>query len=572
MIDSDQDFFRRKRMERKELDQLNRMRETWERNIEESGSKERKSGFFTRSRIPVKRVYTPLDLEEIGFDYIKDLNFPGEYPYTRGIDPLMYRENLWLIGQYGGFGSPQETNRRFKYLLSKGITAFTLALDLPTQMGYDSDHPMSKGEVGKTGVAVDSLRDMESVFDGVPLNSVNLVGTLANAIAPIGLSWFMALAEKQNVPPTAFLGFLQNEILKEYVARGAYFLPVSAGLKLNIDVLEYCSRHLPSWLPIQLCGYHFREAGASAVQEIAFTLANAVAYIEETLKRGLKVDDFVPQFVFFFSANIDVFEEAAKFRALRRIWAKLMRERFRAKDPRSLKAKFHIYTAGSTLTAQQPMNNIVRVTAAAMAAVLGGVQHVFLSSMDEPFQTPSEESAMLAIRTQQILAHELGISSTVDPLGGSYYVESLTDQIEERVWEYLKKIESLGGAIRAVEKGFYQSEIASAAYQLQKEIEQKERIVVGVNEYRIEEEINIKPLKHDPKAEKKVVSALRSFKKDRNHLAIKEALDDIKRAAEAKENLVPPVFKAVKLYATVGEICSVLRSVYGEYVEVMSYS
>ena len=558
-------------MEKKELERLKRIRETWATKLEKNGVQERKSEFFTRSKIPIKRVYTPIDLEQAGFDYVKNLNFPGEYPYTRGMEPLMYRENLWLIGQYGGFGSAQETNQRFKYLLGKGITAFTLALDLPTQMGYDSDHPLAAGEVGKTGVAVDSLADIEAIFEGIPLNSVKLVGTLANAIGPIGLSWFMALAEKQNLAPTAFVGFLQNEILKEYVARGAYFLPVSAGLKLNIDVLEYCARQMPNWLPIQLCGYHFREAGANAVQEVAFTLANAIAYIEETLKRGLKVDDFVPQFVFFFSANIDLFEEAAKFRALRRIWARLMRERFGARDPRSLKAKFHIYTAGSTLTAQQPMNNIVRVTAAAMAAVLGGVQHVFLSSMDEPFQTPSEESAMVAIRTQQILAHELGISSTVDPLGGSYYVESLTDQIEERVWEYLKKIESLGGAMTAIEQGFYQSEIASAAYQLQKEIEQKDRIVVGVNEFKIEEEISIKPLKHDPKAEKKVVAALKSFKKDRNNLAIKEALEDIKRAAEAKENLVPPVFKAVKLYATVGEICNVLRSVYGEYVEVMSY-
>ena len=498
-------------MEGKELERLKKIRHEWETDLGKKGVKERRNEFFTRSKIPVKRVYTPIDLEEAGFDYVKDLNFPGEYPYTRGVEPLMYRENLWLIGQYGGFGSPQETNQRLKYLLSQGITAFTIALDLPTQMGYDSDHAMSKGEVGKTGVAVDSLRDMEMIFEGIPLTAVKLVGTLANAIGPIGLSWFMALAEKQRVPPTAFVGFLQNEILKEYVARGAYFLPVGAGLKLVIDVLEYCARHLPNWLPIQLCGYHFREAGANAVQEIAFTLADAITYIEEMIKRGLKVDDFVPQFFFFFSANLDVFEEAAKFRALRRIWARLMRERFGAKDPRSLKAKFHIYTAGSTLTAQQPMNNIVRVTAAAMAAVLGGVQHVFLSSMDEPFQTPSEEAARVAIRTQQILAHELGVSDTVDPLGGSYYVESLTNQIEERVLDYLKKIESMGGALAAIEKGFYQSEISSAAYQFQRQIAEKERIVVGVNEYRIEEPINIRPLKHDPKAEKKVVLSLKSF-------------------------------------------------------------
>jgi methylmalonyl-CoA mutase N-terminal domain/subunit len=554
-----------------EIDRLKRTRDHWEIEIEKRGAKERKDAFLTRSKIPVKRVYTPIDLEEIGFDYVKDLNFPGEYPYTRGIEPLMYRENLWLIGQYGGFGSPEETNQRFKYLLSQGITAFTIALDLPTQMGYDSDHPMSKGEVGKTGVAVDSLKDMEIIFEGIPLTAVKMVGTLANAIGPIGLAWFMALAEKQKVSPAVFGAFLQNEILKEYVARGAYFLPPKAGLKLVIDVLEYCARHLPNWLPIQLCGYHFRDAGGNAIHEIAFTLANAITYIDETVKRGLKVDDFVPQFVFHMAANLDVFEEAAKFRALRRIWARLMKERFGARDPRSLKGKISLYTAGSTLTAQQPMNNIVRVAAAAMAAILGGVQYAFCSSMDEPFQTPSEESARIAIRTQQILAHELGVSHTVDPLGGSYYVESLTSQIEERVWDYLKKIESMGGALAAIEKGFYQTEISSAAYQLQKEIEEKDRIVVGVNEYRIEEQINIKPLKHDPKAEKKVILGLKSFKKERDNFELQKALEEIKKAAEKNENLVPPIFEAVKGYATVGEISNVLREVYGEYVEGKGY-
>jgi methylmalonyl-CoA mutase N-terminal domain/subunit len=558
-------------MRREDLDLLKRIQDDWERQIEKRGAKERMDGFFTRSKIPIKRVYTPVDLEEAGFEYAKDLNFPGEYPYTRGIEPGMYRENLWLIGQYGGFGSAEETNKRFNYLLSKGITAFTIALDLPTQMGYDSDHPMSEGEVGKTGVAVNSLRDMEIIFEGIPLTSVKMLGTLANAIGPIALSWFMALAEKQKVSPTAFLVFLQNEILKEYVARGAYFLPVSAGLKLVIDVLEYCAKNLPNWLPIQLSGYHFRDAGGNAIQEIAFTVMNAITYIEETIKRGLRVDDFVPQFVFHYAANLDVFEEVAKFRAMRRVWARLMKERFNAKDPRSLKAKINVYTAGSVLTAQQPMNNIVRVMAAALAGVLGGGQFIFLSSMDESFQTPSEEAAMLAIRTQQILAHELGLSTTVDPLGGSYYVESLTSQIEEKVWDYLKRIESMGGALAAVEKGFYQSEIASASYQLQREIEKKERIVVGVNEYRIEEKTKISPLRCDTDAEEKVLLSLKRFKSGRENLAIKKALEDIKRAAEKNENLVPPIYKAVKLYATVGEICDVLRDVYGEYVKGKSY-
>jgi len=558
-------------MKEKSFDTLRSLRENWETNLREMGTKERRKDFLTRSKIPVRNVYTPLDLEKGGSDYLKDLNFPGEYPYTRGIEPLMYRENLWLIGQYGGFGSPEETNQRFKYLLSRGITALTLALDLPTQMGYDSDHRMSKGEVGKTGVAIDSLADLEVAFDGVPLDAFGMVGTLANAIGPIGLSWFLALAEKQKVSPTAFAGFLQNEILKEYVARGAYFLPVEGGMKLVIDVLEYCARHLPNWLPIQLCGYHYRDAGSSAIQEVAFTLANAIAYIEEMKKRGFEVDDFVPQFVFHFAANLDIFEEVAKFRVLRRVWARLMKERYHAKDPRSLKAKINLYTAGSTLTAQQPMNNIVRITAAALSGILSGVQFVFLSSMDESFQTPSEEAAMLAIRTQQILAHELGLTNTVDPLGGSYYLESLTNEIEEKVWDYLKRIESMGGALTAIEKGFYQSEIASASYELQKEIEQKKRIVVGVNEFRIEEKTKIKPLIYDPKSEKKVVTRLKQFRKDRGTAGVKKALNEVKRAAQRNENVVPSVFEAVKAYATVGEISDVFRDIYGEYVEGKSY-
>ena len=543
----------------------------WEKRVEKRGVKERKTGFFTRSKIPVKRVYTPMDLQDAGFEYIKDLNFPGEYPYTRGIEPGMYRENLWLIGQYGGFGSPEETNQRFKYLLSQGITAFTLALDLPTQMGYDSDDPMSEGEVGKTGVAVNSLRDMEIIFKDIPLDSVRLIGTLANAISPIALSWFMALAEQQKISPSSFIGFLQNEILKEYVARGAYFLPVPAGLKLCIDTLEHCARYYPNWHPLMVCGYHYRDAGSTAIQEIAFTVANALAYIDEMIKRGFVPDEFVHQFQFHFAANLDLMEETAKFRAFRRIWARIMKERFDAKSPKTLKAKIHLYTAGSVLTAQQPMNNIVRITVAALSAILGGVQFPYLSSMDESFQTPSEEAARLAIRTQQILAHEVGITDTVDPLGGSYYLESLTSQIEKEVYVYLEKIESMGGAIRAIEKGFYQSEIASSSYQLQKEIENRERIVVGVNEFKIKEDIKIKPLECDPEAESKIVADLKAFRKKRDNEAVDKALDEIKRAAERDQNLVVPVFEAVKLYTTVGEIGRVLRDVYGEHPGEKTY-
>lgn len=556
---------------KEDMESLKRMQDKWEADVEKRGVKERKEQFFTRSKIPVKRVYTPLDLEGAGFDYMKDLGFPGEYPYTRGIEPGMYRENLWLIGQYGGFGSPEETNRRFKYLLSNGITAFTLALDLPTQMGYSSDEPMAEGEVGKTGVAVNSLRDMEIIFGDIPLDSVRLIGTLANAIGPMALSWFIALAEQQKVPPTAFIGFLQNDILKEYVARGAYFLPVPAGLKLSIDVLEHCARNFPNWLPLMVCGYHFRDAGGTAMQELAFTVADALAYIEEMIKRGFRPDDFVHQFQFHFSAHLDLFEEAAKFRAFRRIWARVMSERYGARDPKTLKAKIHLYTAGSTLTAQQPMNNIVRITVAALSAILGGVQFPYLSSMDESFQTPSEEAAQLAIRTQQILAHEVGITDTVDPLGGSYYVETLTNRLEEGAMEYLKKIDSMGGAAKAIEQGFYQSEIAAASYQSQREIERKERIVVGVNEFKVKEEIKIKPLKYDPDAEQKIVARLQSFRKERNNPAVRKALDEVRRAAETNQNVVPSVLEAVKLYATVGEISQVMRDVYGEYVAGKTY-
>jgi methylmalonyl-CoA mutase N-terminal domain/subunit len=550
---------------------LRKLQDEWEAKVEKRGVKERKSAFFTRSKIPVKRVYTPVDLDAEGFDYVKDLNFPGEYPYTRGIEPGMYRENLWLIGQYGGFGSPEETNQRFKYLLSQGITAFTLALDLPTQMGLDSDHPMSEGEVGKTGVAVNSLRDMEIIFQDIPLNSVRLIGTLANAIGPVALSWFIALSEQQKISPTTFIGFLQNEILKEYVARGAYFLPVSAGLKLCIDTLEYCARHLPNWLPLMVCGYHYRDAGSTAIQEVAFTVANALAYIEEMIKRGFHPDHFVHQFQFHFAANLDLFEEAAKFRAFRRIWARLMKERYDAKEPGTLKAKIHLYTAGSTLTAQQPMNNVVRITVAALSAILGGVQFPYLSSMDESFQTPSEEAAQLAIRTQQILAHEVGITDTVDPLGGSYYVESLTNRLEQEIWEYIEKIEAMGGAGKAIENGFYQSEIAAASYQLQREIENRERIVVGVNEFKVQEDIKIKPLKYDPDAEHKVVTRLKKFRKERGETSVNRALDEVRKAAEAGKNLVPSVLEAVKLYATTGEIGKVLRDVYGQYVQERTY-
>lgn len=524
--------------------------------------------FKSASGISVKEVYTSLDLEEKGFEYAKDLCLPGEYPYTRGISPAMYREYLWIISQYAGFGSAEDTNKRYKYLLDQGQTGLSIALDLPTQMGYDSDHPLAKGEVGRVGVAIDTLKDMEILFNGIPLNKPRQIVTTANAIGPIMLAMFLALAENQNIPLDGIVVRLQNDVLKEYIARGTYIFPPKVGIRLSTDVIQYCSKNIPHWLPITFCGYHMREAGANAIQEIAFTFANAIAYIKDTLSKGLKVDDFAPKLSIFFSVNMDFFEEIAKFRAARKIWANMMKKRFGACDPKSWVYNLITYTAGSTLTAQQPMNNIIRVALEALAAVLGGTQYLYTSSLDEALSLPSEEAQGIALMTQHVIAHESGVTNTVDPLGGSYFLETLTSHIEDAVEEYLKKIDAVGGAVAAIERGFFQKKIAEEAYKCQEELEKGNRIMVGVNKHRVAEEASIGKFEVDQEAETRQTAKLNRVKEERDKKKIEFALEQVKDTAERGENLIPSILEAIKSYATIGEICDALRVVFGTYREV----
>jgi methylmalonyl-CoA mutase N-terminal domain/subunit len=552
------------------MKEIGKKKEKWEKGplkkiIKESG--EWKEEFTTDSNVPVKGLYTLVDLEEKGFDYIRDLGFPGEYPYTRGADPLMHRGTLWTMSQYSGFGSAEDTNLRYKYQLEQGQTGLSVAQDLPTQLGYDSDHPLAHGEVGKVGVAIDSLRDMEIIFDGIPLNSkkIKRVSMLANAMGPVGLSWFIALAEKQGVSPEECPINLQNEILKEYIARGAFIFPPKHALRLTVDVIQYCSKN-PNWTPINICGYHIREAGATAVQEVAFALANAITYIEETIKRGIGIDEFAHGMKVFLGTRLDLFEEVAKIRAARRMWAKIMKDRFGAKNPNSLRLRFTGFTCGSTLTAQQPMNNIIRTTIEALAAVLGGIQSFTVSSMDEALSIPSKEAVRIALRTQQIIAHESGIINTVDPLGGSYYIEALTNHIEEQAMKYIERIDGIGGAVKAIEQGFFQKEIEDSAFRYQKDIEDGKRIVVGVNKYIVDEQIPIKIFRPDPSVEKNQIAKLKRLKQERDNRKVREGLQKIKEIAMTEENLVPSILDAVRSYATVGEICSSLRDVFGEYM------
>jgi len=518
----------------------------------------------TLSGIPVKRVYTPADLEEIGFNYEKDLGEPGQYPYARGIDPEMYRRDLWVMGQYAGFGSAEEANERYKFILAQGGTGFSIALDLPTQIGLDSDHPLSQGEVGKIGVAIDSLRDMEIIFDGIPLDRVRHIRTSACSIGPIALAMFLAVMEKQGVSPQHCSIILQNDVLKEYPVRGTQIFPPRPALKFAVDSMEYCARELPNWQPIMISGYHFRDAGANAIQEIAFTYANAIAYIEETLKRGIPIDQFAPSIRLHFCASMELFEEIAKLRAGRRMWARLMKERFEAKDPRSWIFRHHSGTLGGNLTAQQPLNNIVRVTIEALSAILGGSQSLRTSSMDEAYAIPTEEAERLAIRTQQIIAYESGITKTVDPLGGSYFIESLTSQMEEGANRYLQRIEAMGGAVAAIESGFIQREVDENAYRVQKEIEEGKRVIVGLNKFRTEEKVSIKTFKSNPQTTGRQIERLKKVKAERNRASVQAALAEVEKAAQREENTVLPILRAVKAYATVGEICDVLRSVWGE--------
>jgi methylmalonyl-CoA mutase N-terminal domain/subunit len=526
-------------------------------------AKERVPEFTTPSGLPVKRLYTPEDAE--GRDYLESIGFPGQYPYTRGIYPTMYRGQFWTMRQYAGIGTAKESNERFQYLLKEGQTGLSVAFDLPTQMGLDSDHPLAAGEVGQVGVAIDSLRDMEVLFDGIPLDRVTTSMTI-NAPASVLLALYVAVAEKQGVSLSKISGTVQNDVLKEYVARGTHIFPPRPSLRLAADLIAYCADQVPRWNPISISGYHMREAGASAVKEIAFTFANAIAYVEAARRRGLAVDAFAPRISWIFNTHNHFFEEIAKYRALRRMWAKIMRERFNAKDPRSWMLRTHTQTGGSTLMAQQPENNIIRAAIQALAAMLGGVQSMALSCFDEALALPTEQAQRIALRTQQIIAYESGAADTVDPMAGSYYVEALTDELERRATEELEAIEATGGAVEAIERGYMQRAIQEEAYVHQQEVEAGTRVVVGVN--RFQDEGKPQPLqlyRTDPEAENAQVRGLQALRRERDSHSVSAALAHLRDAALGEENLLPPILQAVTAYATVGEICGVLREVFGEY-------
>jgi methylmalonyl-CoA mutase N-terminal domain/subunit len=528
---------------------------------------ERKARFETPSQIEVKAVYRASDLA--GFDPERDLGEPGAYPFTRGVYPNMYRGRLWTMRQYAGYATARESNRRYRYLLEQGQTGLSVAFDLPTQMGYDSDHPLAQGEVGKVGVAIDTLADMETLFEGIPLDRISTSMTI-NATAPILLAMYLAVARKQGVAWERVSGTVQNDILKEYIARGTYIYPPGPSLRLCTDIFEFCSRFVPKWNVISISGYHIREAGATAVQELAFTFGNAITYVQAAVDRGLPVDEFAPRLSFFFNVHNHFLEEIAKFRAARRIWARLMRERFSARDPRSMMLRFHAQTAGSTLTAQQPEVNVVRVTLQALAAVLGGAQSLHCNARDEALGLPTEEAARLALRTQQVIAYESGVADTVDPLGGSYAIESLTTEIERRVFDYLDRIEALGGMLRAIEIGWVQKEIHESAYAYQRAIESGEQVVVGVNRFVLPEDRPIPVLRIDPEIEQAQVERLRRIKAERDVAAVRRALAELEEAARSTENLMPFIIRAVEAYATLGEISDCLRRVFGEHRESVS--
>ncbi len=529
-----------------------------------SKSPERQSSFQTTSHIELKRLHTPLDISDL--DYCNDLGFPGEFPFTRGVQPTMYRGRLWTMRQYAGFATAEETNKRYKFLLGQGQTGLSVAFDLPTQIGYDSDHPLADGEVGKVGVAIDTLKDMEILFEGIPLDKVSTSMTI-NATAAILLAMYIAVAEKQGVQSNILQGTIQNDILKEYAARGTYIFPPQESMRIVTDIFAFCKDHVQRWNTISISGYHMREAGCTAVQEVAFTLADGIAYVEAAIRAGLDVDSFASRLAFFFCCHNNFIEEVAKFRAARRLWAKIMKERFKAKKDESCMLRFHTQTAGCSLTAQQPDNNVVRVAFQALAAVLGGTQSLHTNSRDEAYALPTEDSVRIALRTQQIIAYESGVAEMIDPLGGSYAVESMTNEIEKKALEYIEKIDAMGGAIKAIESGYIQGEIAESAYQYQKEIETKKRIVVGLNQFQIEEEPLRDILKIDPEVERYQKEKLAKVKKDRDDAKVKQCLTSLKKAAQGTENLVPPILESVKAYATLGEISDTLREVFGEYRE-----
>lgn len=519
--------------------------------------------FPERKNFEAQRLYTPLDIED--FDYGEKLGFPGQYPFTRGVQPTMYRGRLWTMRAYAGFATAEETNARYKYLLEAGQTGLSVAMDLPTQIGLDSDHELSHGEVGKVGVAIDSLADMEALFDGIPLDKVSTSMTI-NGPAAVLLAMYVAVAEKQGVKPEALKGTIQNDILKEYIARGTYIFPPRPSMRLITDTFEYCSKNIPKWNTISVGAYHIREAGASEVQEIAFAFANAMAYIDAAIKAGQKVDDFAPGISWIFTAGLDFFGEVAKFRAARRLWARIMKERYGASVPKAQMLRVHVHTAGSVLTAQQPLNNVVRITWQALSAVLGGIQSMACCAYDEAIALPTEESATLALRTQQLLAYESGVTDTIDPLAGSYYIETLTDKIEKEAYDYIDKIDRMGGAVVAIEQGYMQQEMAVHAYEYQHEVELGKRTVIGVNKFNDSKKLAEQDvLTADLSVGERQIARLEKMKAARDNDAVKAALEKLREAAKGTENLMPYLIDAVKTYATLGEICGVLREEFGEY-------
>ena len=551
------------------VDKIIRAREKWEtEKLKKFLEKRPERGSFRLDfGKEIDRLYTPEHLYD--WDYLEKLGFPGDYPYTRGVYPTMYRGKLWTMRQYAGFATAEETNKRYKYLLERGQTGLSVAFDLPTQIGYDSDDPMALGEVGKVGVAIDTIEDMRILFNGIPLDKISTSMTI-NSTAAILLSMYQIVGEEQGVDSTLLRGTIQNDILKEYIARGTYIFPPQPSMRLVADAIIYCAEHIPKWNPISISGYHIREAGSTSVQEIAFTIGDGIEYVKWVTRRGVDVDKFAPRLSFFFAAHNNFFEEIAKLRAARRLWARIMRERFGAKNPRSWMLRFHTQTGGSTLTAQQPLNNIIRVTIQALAAVLGGTQSLHTNSYDEALALPTEKSVEIALRTQQIIAYESGVADTIDPLGGSYYVEWLTDRIEEESLKYLDKIDALGGMTRAIESGYIQKEIADSAYEIQMKIESGERAVVGVNKFVDEsEKLNIELMKVDEAAAQTQIKRLRHIRKMRDARKVEESLDALKRVAEKEEsnenNMVPYIYRCVKNYATLGEIVAALKEIFGEY-------
>jgi methylmalonyl-CoA mutase N-terminal domain/subunit len=543
----------------------------WEQNTVEPAkgrSSERQARFETESGLDIDALYTPEDLD--GFDYQGKLGYPGEYPYTRGVRPNGYRGRIWTMRQYAGYASPEESNRRYRYLLEQGQTGLSVAFDLPTQIGYDSDHPLALGEVGRVGVPVSSLLDMETLFEGIPLDRVSTSMTI-NATASILLAMYIAVARKQKVDVAELDGTLQNDILKEYIARGTYIYPPQPSMRLVTDVLRYCSRNLPGWNTISISGYHMREAGATAVQELAFTFANAIAYVEAAVESGMDIDSFTSRLSFFFVAQSNLFEEVAKFRAARRMWARLVRERFGAKDPRSWMLRFHTQTAGVTLTAQQPENNVIRTTVQALSAVLGGTQSLHVNSRDEALAIPTEEAVQLSLRTQQVLAHESGVTETVDPLGGSYYVESLTDRLEDAASRSIDEIDRMGGAIAALEQGYQMREIHESAFRHQTEVEEERRIVVGMNRFQAPTPPIRKLQTIDPEETRKQLDRVRRVRNERDNVAVRAALQRLRDTALSVDNTVEPILECVEAYATVGEISDVFRGVFGEQRELASF-